>query len=171
MGSQGMKILTRMTIASFAIWAVLLLPQFSWASGPVDNIPEKSHCPVCGMFIAKYPDWVTEIATDKETLFFDGTKDMFVFYFNPAQFDGPSQKDLKEIWVKDYYSLDWIDGRLAYYVVGSDVYGPMGHELIPFSSKDAAESFKNDHKGKAIYRFEEITPDLIESLRHGQRMR
>ena len=27
----------------------------------------------------------------------------------------------------------------AFFVIGSDVYGPMGHELIPFASKADAE--------------------------------
>ena len=166
-----MTILKKILMTTCCVFTGLLFSHFSWATGPVENIPEKSHCPVCGMFVAKYPDWIAEIVSDNDTLYFDGTKDMFVFYFNPRQFNGPAQEELKEIWVKDYYSLEWIDGHAACYVFGSDVYGPMGHELIPFSSMEAAESFKTDHKGKKIYRFEEISPALIESMRHGQRMR
>ena len=151
---------------------LLFFSFFSPASaGPIDSVPEKSHCPVCGMFVAKYPDWIAEIVSETDTYFFDGVKDMLVYYFTPEQFNGPPREELKEIWVKDYYSLKWINGNTAYYVYGSDVYGPMGHELIPFSSIEAAESFKTDHKGKKILRFEEITPGLIESMRHGQRMR
>ena len=56
-------------------------------------------------------------------------------------------------------------------MIGSDVYGPMGHELIPFSSQDGAENFMKDHHGKEILTFDKITPELIKSMRVGQRMR
>jgi nitrous oxide reductase accessory protein NosL len=74
------------------------------------------------------------------------------------------------MYIKDYYSLNWLSAKEAYYVIGSDVYGPMGHELIPFETREAAESFSKDHKGKEILTFDKITPGLIESLRLGQRM-
>ena len=50
----------------------------------------------------------------------------------------------------DYYALEPIDGRTAFYVVGSDVFGPMGKELIPFAQRAQAEEFLKDHKGRAI---------------------
>ena len=166
-----MRKLKKITMTAFSVCAVVFFSHIASTAGPVDTVPEKSRCPVCGMFVAKYPDWIAQIVSGNDTFYFDGTKDMFAYFFNPRQFNGPAQEDLKEIWVKDYYSLEWIDGRIAYYVVGSDVYGPMGHELIPFSSSEASEAFKADHKGKKIYRFEEITPEIIESMRQGQRMR
>jgi len=160
------------TVALFLLAAVVLA-FFPPRGGcqPLDSVEEKSRCPVCGMFVAKYPNWIAQIRTVDKTFFFDGVKDLLVFYLTPLKFDGPNQKDIKEIWVKDYYSLSLINGREAFYVYGSDVFGPMGHELIPFSSREAAESFMADHKGKVIYKFPEITPELIESMRHGQRMR
>ena len=52
----------------------------------------------------------------------------------------------------------------AWYVVGSDVYGPMGKELMPFKDEAAAKEFKVDHKGTAILSFQDITPALIKTL-------
>jgi copper chaperone NosL len=158
-------------IALFLLAAVLSFSPAKGRTQPLDTVEGKSRCPVCGMFVAKYPNWIAQIRADEKTFLFDGVKDLLVFYFTPLKFDGPNPKDIKEIWVKDYYSLSWINGREALYVYGSDVFGPMGHELIPFSSREAAESFMADHKGKAIYQFPDITPELIESMRHGQRMR
>ena len=103
--------------------------------------------------------------------FFDGPKDMLVFYFNPERYDGPPREAIKNIFVKDYYSLNSLSARDAFYVIGSDIYGPMGHELIPFETREAAESFRKDHHGKEILTFDEITPELIESLLVGQKMR
>lgn len=140
---------------------------------PIDSVSADSRCPVCGMFVAKYPNWLAQIHYDapSQTRFFDGPKDMLVFYFAPEQFDGPSRETIKDIFVKDYYSLNWVPAKDAFYVVGSDIYGPMGHELIPFASKEAADSFLKDHHGKEVLTFDKITPELVESLREGQRMR
>jgi nitrous oxide reductase accessory protein NosL len=54
-----------------------------------------------------------------------------------------------------------IDGTKAYYVIGSDTYGPMGHELIPFKDLSDAKNFLKDHKGKKILKFQEIKPTLF----------
>lgn len=143
------------------------------ASGANDDVSDQVRCTVCGMFVAKYPNWLAQIHYDdlKQTKFFDGVKDMMVFYFNPEQYGGTSRDTIREMFVKDYYSLNWLTAQEALYVIGSDTYGPMGHELIPFATREAAESFSKDHHGKKILTFDAITPELIESLRVGQRMR
>ena len=56
-------------------------------------------------------------------------------------------------------------------MTGSDVYGHMDHEFIPFSTMEAAESFSKDHHGREILTFDEITPERVEALRAGQKMR
>ncbi len=138
---------------------------------PNKEISPQERCPVCGMFVAKYPDWITQVRLNNATVkYFDGVKDMMAFTHNPASF-GASGQTPQEIWVKDYYTLAWLDGRSAWYVIGSDVYGPMGYEFIPFSSAAAAENFRKDHKGTKVIRFDEITEPLVQSMRHGQKMR
>ena len=64
----------------------------------------------------------------------------------------------------DYYGLSWIDARKAWYVLGSDVYGPMGRELIPLEREADAREFMKDHKGMRIIRFSEATPEVIKTL-------
>jgi nitrous oxide reductase accessory protein NosL len=151
----------------------LFAPIHSVRAEATDSVSDQTRCTVCGMFVAKYPNWLAQIqsADLAQTRFFDGPKDMMAFYFNPEKYGGPSREGIKDIFVKDYYTLNWLPARAAFYVIGSDIYGPMGHELIPFASKEAAESFSKDHHGKEIITFEEITPELIESLRVGQKMR
>lgn len=137
-----------------------------------EGINKESRCPVCGMFVAKYPQWLTQVnMADGSAQIFDGVKDMMAYYFSPQQYGAAPRIAVAEIFVKDYYSQKWIDGRKAFFVLGSDVYGPMGHELIPFADQAAAENFVKDHQGKAIYGFSEITPDIIESLRKGHKMK
>ena len=127
---------------------------------------KKDKCPVCGMFVYKYPDWVGEIIfKDGSMAFFDGAKDLFKYYFNLKKYNpGKTTKDIAAIYVTEYYDMKIIDATTAYFVIGSDVYGPMGRELIPFVSKSDAEGFKKDHKGNRILRFEGINPGIIKKL-------
>jgi copper chaperone NosL len=138
-----------------------------WAQdGKVVKPGPKDKCPVCGMFVAKYPDFVTVLTfKDGAHAFFDGVKDMMRYYFNLQKYS-PSKKrdDIAKIQVTDYYSLGFADGFKAFYVSGSDVYGPMGKELIPFEKEAAAREFLKDHKGKAVLRFQDINKDVMKGL-------
>lgn len=122
------------------------------------EIPTDAKCPVCGMFVSKYPKWAALINTkDGHKHYFDGVKDMMKFYFEPSKYNhNHSSNDINEIKVTDYYSLESIDGKKAFYVIGSNVYGPMGKELIPFKTHTEAEKFMNDHLGKKVLKFEDI---------------
>ena len=73
-------------------------------------------------------------------------------------------EDIQAVMVMDYYGLSWIDARKAWYVLGSDVYGPMGRELIPLEREADAREFMKDHKGMRIIRFSEATPEVIKTL-------
>jgi len=126
----------------------------------------KDKCPVCGMFVAKYPDWVASVTLkDGTRVFFDGVKDMLKYYFNMARYaPGKTAADIQAVHVTDYYRLEPIDGRQAFYVVGSDVYGPMGRELIPFEKEAQAREFMKDHKGKTVLPFDQIDFPLVIGL-------
>ena len=130
------------------------------------QVPEKAKCPVCGMFVSKYPKWAAVIGTaDGGRHYFDGVKDMMKFYLQPDQFGGPADAAaLTLLQVTDYYTLAALDARGAWYVEGSNVYGPMGNELIPFATEEAARTFKEDHAGVRVLRFDEITVKLIRGL-------
>ena len=123
-------------------------------------------CPVCGMFVAKYPDFLAQIIfTDGSHVLFDGAKDMLKYFFDLNKYNAAKQRsDIAAIIVTDYYSMTPTDGRTAWYVVGSDVFGPMGRELIPFQQETEAKEFAKDHAGKHILRFDEATPALVKGL-------
>ncbi len=157
-----------------SLWLISLLSLPALAGEGGFPIPYKKSdkCPVCNMFVARYPDWVAGIVfKDRTYRVFDGPKDMFHYYFHMEEYDpGRKREDIEEMVVKEYYNLKPIDARKAFYVVGSDVFGPMGRELVPFDSLDAAEEFMRDHRGKKILKFEEVTDELIQRLRKGQTM-
>ncbi len=123
-------------------------------------------CPVCGMFVAKYPDWSAEIIyQDGTVLFFDGAKDLFKFYFAPHKYKSNKQRQhIKAMYVTEYYDLTFIEAKNAFYVLGSDVYGPMGLELVPFKTEADAKEFLRDHQGEKIIAFNDVVLALIKTL-------
>jgi len=127
------------------------------------KVPKDAKCPVCGMFVEKYPKWVAQIEVEqKHSHFFDGVKDMMKFYFNPSKFKHNHKvEDISKMLVTDYYTLNAIDAKSAYYVMGSNIYGPMGEELIPFKTLKEAEDFSKSHFGKKVLKFEDIKEDLL----------
>jgi nitrous oxide reductase accessory protein NosL len=131
-----------------------------------DKVDSRDKCPVCGMFVAKYPDFAAQIQfRDGSTLHFDGAKDMFKYYLNLSRYaPGKKPGDITAVFVTNYYDLTMVDGLLAYYVVGSDVYGPMGRELIPFTRESEARDFMKDHKGKSTIRFRDVTAAVLKPL-------
>ncbi len=132
--------------------------------GPHDS------CPVCGMFPAKYPDWVATIVfKDGHAHHFDGSKDFFKFLLNMKKYSKDHKKeDIAKMGVTDYYATRKINPLTAYYVIGSDVLGPMGHELVPHPDTYDADEFMKDHRGRAILRFDDITLELLEGLDKGE---
>jgi nitrous oxide reductase accessory protein NosL len=157
----------------FLLAACLLLFSLppAWGEGLQPPAPgPKDTCPVCGMFVALYPDWAaTVLYKDGHAHHFDGAKDLFKYLLNlPKYAPGRSQGDIAAIGVTEYYGVTRIDARAAWYVIGSDVLGPMGHELVPLATQAEAQDFLKDHQGRRIVRFDEVNPVLLEQLDRGQ---
>ncbi len=126
-------------------------------------VHDNEKCPVCGMFVSKYPKWAAKLYYGERSYSFDGVKDLMKFYFHSSHFGNyPNTEKTKvtKFEVTDYYTQNAIDGFKAYYVIRSDVYGPMGNELIPFLNQSDAKSFMIDHDGKKILQFNEIDEKL-----------
>jgi copper chaperone NosL len=157
----------RIRLILIAFILLLISPSIAFAGEIKPKEPgKKDKCPVCGMFIYKYPDWVGGIVfKDGKTVFFDGAKDLFKYFFNMKKYETiKTRKDIAAIFVTEYYDMQMIAAESAFFVIGSDIYGPMGHELIPFKSREEAEEFKKDHKGRDILTFEQVKPEVIEKL-------
>jgi len=155
----------RSGILLFGLIALLLLPL---PAEPAQSVrpSAKDKCPVCGMFVSEYKEFLAEIVfKDGSHAYFDGPKDMFRFYFEPEKhLPGRKRGDIVSIYATEYYSLETIDAFEARFVVGSDVRGPMGDELIPIAKESDARTFLKDHKGKSILRFKQVTLELVNSL-------
>jgi len=133
-------------------------------AAPADG--KKVKCPVCGMFVAPYADWNATITfTDSTTAVFDGSKDMFKYYLDMKKYDpAKNQEKVTAVTVKDYYSKEDTDALKAFYVIWGDLYGPMGHEPIPFEKEMDANKFLREHHGRKVLRFKDITLKLLHEL-------
>jgi nitrous oxide reductase accessory protein NosL len=139
---------------------VMLVTVAGWAGVAVagaEAMPgPKERCPVCGMFVAKYRNWIaTAVFRDGTQVFFDGPKDMFRYYFKISTY-GRRAEEVEGLFVTEYYSTERLPVREVFFVTGSDVPGPMGQELVPVQGREAAESFFRDHRGEKILTFDGV---------------
>ncbi|MBA4372689.1 MAG: nitrous oxide reductase accessory protein NosL [Thermodesulfovibrio sp.] len=152
-------------ILPLCIAGILLTASLSFGADkkPVE-VKKTDKCQVCGMFVAKYKEWVAQIIfADGTYAVFDGPKDMLRFYFNPQKYNpAKKQSDIQMLYVTEYYSTKLMDARKLFYVSGSNVTGPMGAELVPLESEQKAKEFLKDHNGKKVLKFSEITVEVLD---------
>ncbi len=139
-----------------------------WLSVPVlghepARPAKRDRCPVCGMFVAPYPHWVAVIEfSDGSHAFFDGPKDMFRYLFDMAKYTREKTKaDVAHVYVTEFYTTQLMKVSDVTFITGSDVLGPMGHELVPVAGEVNAGTFMKDHGGKGRLSVEEVTPSDI----------
>lgn len=142
----------------------LLLPLPAVAQVPevavAQAVARETRCPVCGMYPARYPKWMAQVAfSDRTTLAFDSPLDLFRFLGNMAKYDRRhSRADVAAIFLSDHARGGWIEARRAFLVVGSTARGPMNNADLPaFGSREAAEAFVKSSGGKVLA-FDQVTP-------------
>ncbi|HFQ5013657.1 nitrous oxide reductase accessory protein NosL [Vibrio rumoiensis] len=129
------------------------------------SIEQSDECHLCGMLISRFPGPKGE-GYNKSTQSmqkFCSTKDLFNYILQPD-----NQRQIKEVYVHDMSKTPWqkpedeyfIDGREAWYVIGSSQKGSMGSTLASFSKQKDATYFADQFGGK-VYRFDEITLDML----------
>ena len=119
--------------------------------------PEKTdRCAVCGMFVAPFPAWVAGFELkDGRRYYFDGPKDLFTCLLDlPGCLPGVTEDQVVDVAVTEYYSTRQLPAAEVIFVTGSDVLGPMGKELVPILGREAAETFRRDHAGEKLLRFD-----------------
>lgn len=148
------------------------------------SLTEEDNCDVCGMVIPNHPGPSSEIFyADNEPndhpnpARFDSTWEAFQFDF--AREDWTRQA----FYVTDYSSVEYeirsddgqqlisrhvarasfVDARSVTFVVGSEVVGTMGKDLIAFSDETDAEAFSQEYGGDLVA-FEDVTPTMISQL-------
>ena len=129
-------------------------------TGKIQEPTEKDTCSVCGMYPAKYQKHNSQIwAKDGSTLHFCCTQCMVNFNADPGKYvDKPVETKMS--WVTLYSDGMYESAFGAYYVVGSQVMGPMGKAAFPFKIKKNAEEFVKVNGG-TIVTFSQLTPALV----------
>ncbi|AFM03094.1 putative lipoprotein involved in nitrous oxide reduction [Bernardetia litoralis DSM 6794] len=115
-------------------------------------------CQNCGMPTNDFPHWQVMLKANSENLAFCAPRCMMIHL---ADSSNNAANSIEKMDVTDYYTTQKIDGKAAFYVTGSDKTSPMGKDFVPFSTKEEATSFMQEHNGKKIYSFEEITQEVI----------
>jgi len=155
----------KLVVSAFACIIIISLYAMPYAADFIEP-SKKEKCPVCGMKPHKFPKWVAEIIFHDGThVVFDGPKDMFKFYFDISRYSKDKTKDgIADIYVTEYYTTERVRAEDVFFIRGSDVYGPMGLELIPLRGEKAAATFMNDHGGTQMLKFGEVKPHDIPGL-------
>lgn len=138
----------------------MLIDQKRKKTGKIKEPTEKDVCTVCGMYPASYPKHNCQIWTmDDSTLHFCSTQCMVNYNADPSKYVKEPAKT-KMAWVTLFSDGMYESAFGTYYVVGSQVNGPMGREAIPFKLKKNAEEFVMANGGK-IVSFPQLTPELV----------
>jgi nitrous oxide reductase accessory protein NosL len=136
------------------------------------NLDLSQKCPVCGMEIGgadrqgvtlTYKDGrvvgfhalAAAVFKDGSVVGFDGARCLFVYNSVPQKYN-VNVSDIAHQYVTDYATKRMIELPKAYLVLGSEVKGLMGYELIPFSDKAEAGRFAAEHDGKWIVQLHEV---------------
>ncbi|MDR5866884.1 nitrous oxide reductase accessory protein NosL [Halomonas koreensis] len=142
------------------------------ALAPPQAIDAGDSCHVCGMLITEHPG-------PKGQAFLEGaeaprkfcsTLDLFVFLQQPE-----NASRLSHAYVHDIGITPWgrpadeafIRADEAWYVVGHERRGSMGHTLASFAERQDAEAFRGEHGGEVIA-YADIDLDLLGRLGRGE---
>lgn len=117
---------------------------------------QASRCAHCGMRVDPAGAFTAGATEDGHALAFDSNKCLFRY-----RLDHPS---ISGAWITDYYARTHVALESAFFVIGSDVSGPMGADLVGLGSRADAERFSHDHHGTAIHPTSEITPEIVRSF-------
>jgi copper chaperone NosL len=120
---------------------------------------DKPRCAQCGMQLPRQSRWRAGLVSGSgEAMMFDAPKCMFRWM------NGGSGRKSRDAWVTEYYSQKRAAASSVYFVVGSDVIGPMGHDLVPVAGRERAEAFSREHHGRSVLRAAEVTSSVLARL-------
>lgn len=127
--------------------------------GKIATPDDTTSCANCGMRPAQYPTFRSQAQVQGEgRLHFCSTKCLI------KQKDSFAGKK-SSAWVTVYPDGDTDFAEGLYYVIGSDVMGPMGPEPLPFRKKQDAAEFTKQHGG-TITTYTQLNPSLFSGKMH-----
>jgi len=135
-------------------------------------------CPVCGMPVGGelagavtyahrdgrlvgFAGVAAAVFKDGTAVGFEGARCLFIYNTLPKRFD-INVENISRRFVTDFKTGKFIDANNAYLVLGSTVKGPMGYDLIPFATKEAADKFGEEYAGKRVVQLGTVVPKDVE---------
>lgn len=151
-------------------WTGVMATPAAASSSRFPKPGKKDRCPVCGMFAYKYPKWIAGfVFKSGQTYFHCCPKCMLHNLNHIAKYQpGETRENLELIWVTEYYTTRKMVAQDVLFVVGTDLVGPMGLDLIPVKGMEAANNLKQDYDGDLILTIDKITPEIIDLARKGR---
>ena len=111
-------------------------------------------CKHCGMKIDPASAWRTElVGADGTVTSFDTPRCAFMSWRNGSS-------TASTLRVQDYYERRWKNADALRFVVGGDVLGPMGPDLVPVDPSQVTK-FIQDHGADRALRVEEVTSTVL----------
>ncbi len=139
-------------VVPLAVFLVSLLFVFAQPKDP----PKGERCIVCGMDVNMMPKFTSQLKLKEgKYVYTESPKHAIQYYLK-------NKEDVLQIWVKDFSSGKWIDGKRAYYVAVDE--GPMGPDIVAFKSLVKAKKFA---KGKKVFKFRDIDMEFLKHLDMG----
>ncbi len=137
---------------------VLLLALVAWALGPGCKRDEE-RCRTCGMKIDRASPWRAELidGAERPLAAFDTPRCAFLAWRG-------GKVPASDVRVSEYYDRTARRGRDLRFIVGGDVLGPMGPDLVPVDPARATK-FIQDHGAERALRVDEITAEVLGTLR------
>jgi copper chaperone NosL len=114
-------------------------------------------CKHCGMKIDSASAWRADlVAADGATTSFDTPRCALTSWRS-----GKSQA--ASLRVQEYYERRWRNAEELRFVIGGDVLGPMGPDLVPVEPAHAMK-FIQDHSADKALRLDELTADVLANV-------
>lgn len=113
-------------------------------------------CALCGMRVDGSGLVAGAAGADGATLAFDSAKCLFRYRLTHA--------DIRDAWVTDYYARTHRPIEGTFFVLGSDVHGAMGPDLIALASREDADRFSREHHGTSVLTLDQVTRAVVEAL-------
>jgi nitrous oxide reductase accessory protein NosL len=117
----------------------------------------RPRCARCGMYADTDPAFrAGATSADGQAVHFDSPRCLMQWLASDAA------RGAEAPWVTEYYGQRKAPAAFCWYVIGSDVVGPMGPDLIPLADEPSARRFAEEHGGRRVLRFDEIDAAAIE---------
>ena len=118
---------------------------------------KEARCKNCGMKIDPASQWRAElVGQDGSIIAFDTPRCALQSWRS-------GKTPAKSLRVQDYYDRQAKDGADVRFVIGGDVVGPMGPDLVPVDPARVSK-FIQDHAADRALKLDEITPEVLGAI-------